>query len=100
MSFRTPASSRQPTLDAYVRVLNRPGFQRALWNSVVIAFGSLVLTLVVAVPAAYAFARFRFRGRHLCCSSRCLPMLVPKVGLMFPLFLLAVKVGASTRASS
>jgi len=81
-----------PTLDAYARVLDRAGFRSALWNSVVIAFGSLIVTLIVGVPAAYAFARFRFRGRHFLLLFSLLPMLVPKVGLMFPLFLLAVKV--------
>jgi multiple sugar transport system permease protein len=84
----------QPTIDAYARVLARPGFQRALWNSVVIGFGSLALTLLMGVPAAYAFARFRFRGRHLMLLFALLPLLIPKVGLMFPLFLLAVKLGA------
>lgn len=102
VSFKLPAHvfsspgliPDQPTLDAYARVLERPGFQQALWNSVVIAMGSLVLTLIVGVPAAYAFARFHFRGRHLLLLFSLLPMLVPKVGLMFPLFLLAVNVGA------
>jgi ABC-type glycerol-3-phosphate transport system permease component len=101
VSFKQPAHvfsdpgliPDQPTLNAYARALDRPGFQRALFNSVVIAFGSLVLTLIVGVPAAYAFARFRFRGRHFLLLFSLLPMLVPKVGLMFPLFLLAVKVG-------
>lgn len=101
VSFKQPAHvfsdpgliPSEPTLNAYVRTLDRPGFQRALWNSVVIGFGSLVLTLLIAVPAAYAFARFRFRGRHLLLLFSLLPMLVPKVGLMYPLFLLAVKVG-------
>ena len=101
VSFKEPAHvfsdasliPDDPTLNAYVRTIDRPGFQRALWNSVVIAFGSLILTLVVGVPAAYAFARYRFRGRHLLLMFSLLPMLVPKVGLMFPLFLLAVKVG-------
>jgi|TARA_B110000093_G_C12964855_1_gene409123 ABC-type glycerol-3-phosphate transport system permease component len=101
VSFKEPAHvfsdasliPDDPTLNAYARTIDRPGFQRALWNSVVIAFGSLILTLVVGVPAAYAFARYRFRGRHLLLMFSLLPMLVPKVGLMFPLFLLAVKVG-------
>lgn len=99
VSFKQPAHvfsdpgliPDQPTLDAYARVIDRPGFRAALWNSVVIAFGSLVLTLIVGVPAAYAFARFRFRGRHLLLLFSLLPMLVPKVGLMYPLFLLAVE---------
>lgn len=101
VSFKEPAHvfsdpgliPAQPTLDAYARTLDRPGFQRALWNSVVIAMGSLMLTLAIGVPAAYAFARFRFRGRHFLLLFSLLPMLVPKVGLMYPLFLLAVKVG-------
>lgn len=84
----------EPTLDAFKRVLERPGFQSALWNSVIIAFGSLMLTLLIGVPAAYAFARFRFRGRHLMLLFALLPMLVPKVGLMFPLFLVAVEMKA------
>lgn len=102
VSFKLPAHvfadpgliPDQPTLDAYARVLDRPGFQQALINSVVIAMGSLILTLIVGVPAAYAFARFQFRGRHLLLLFSLLPMLVPKVGLMYPLFLLAVNVGA------
>ena len=84
----------EPTLNAFKRVLDRPGFQSALWNSVIIAFGSLVLTLLIGVPAAYAFARFRFRGRHLMLLFALLPMLVPKVGLMYPLFLVAVDMKA------
>lgn len=98
VSFKEPTAvytnpgliPEDPTLGAYDRVLARPGFQQSLWNSVIIAFGSLALTLLLAVPAAYAFARFRFRGRHLVLLFSLLPMLVPKVGLMVPLFRLAV----------
>ncbi len=102
VSFKEPAQvfadpgfiPDKPTLDAYARVLARPGFQQTLWNSVVIGFGSLVLTLLLGVPAAYAFARFRFRGRHLMLLFALLPLLIPKVGLMVPLFFLAVELGA------
>lgn len=102
VSFKQPAHvfsdpgliPDEPTLDPYIRVLERPGFQKALWNSIVVGFGSLFITLLVGVPAAYAFARFRFRGRHLLLLFSLLPMLAPKVGLMFPLFLLAVELGA------
>ena len=82
------------TLDAYARVLARPGFRTALWNSIVIGAGSLVVTLLLGVPAAYAFARFRFRGRHLLLLFSLLPVLIPKVGLMVPLYRLAVRLDA------
>ncbi len=84
---------RDPSFQAYLDVLARPGFRTALFNSVLIGFGSTVLTLVLAVPAAYAFVRFRFRGRHLLLLFVLLPRLVPGVGIMVPLYRLAATFG-------
>src|SRR3954452_12049728 len=36
-------------------------FMRNLWNSLVLSSGSVLLSLLLGVPAAYAFARFKFR---------------------------------------
>jgi len=83
-----------PTLDAYREILNRQGFKGAFVNSVVVGLGTAILTLLVAVPAAYAFARFRFRGRHLLLLFTLLPRLIPSLGLMVPLYRLAVALGA------
>ena len=90
---------RDPSFQAYLDVLARPGFRTALFNSVLIGFGSTVLTLVLAVPAAYAFVRFRFRGRHLLLLFVLLPRLVPGVGIMVPLYRLAATFGVWTRAT-
>lgn len=83
-----------PTLDGYLSVLEREGFQSAFWNSLIVGLGTAVLTLVIAVPAAYAFARFAFRGRHLLLLFTLLPRLLPGLGLMVPLYRLAVWLGA------
>jgi ABC-type glycerol-3-phosphate transport system permease component len=83
-----------PTLDAYREILARQGFKGAFVNSVVVGLGTAILTLLVAVPAAYAFARFRFRGRHLLLLFTLLPRLIPSLGLMVPLYRLAVALGA------
>ena len=83
-----------PTLDGYLSVLEREGFQSAFWNSLIVGLGTAVLTLVIAVPAAYAFARFAFRGRHLLLLFTLLPRLIPGLGLMVPLYRLAVWLGA------
>ena len=45
------------------------------------------------MPAAYAFARFRFRGRHLLLLFTLLPRLVPSLGIMVPIYRLAVATG-------
>jgi ABC-type glycerol-3-phosphate transport system permease component len=55
--------------------------------------GTTALTILIGVPAAYAFARFRFRGRHLLLLFTLLPRLVPSLGLMVPLYRLAVAAG-------
>jgi ABC-type glycerol-3-phosphate transport system permease component len=83
-----------PTLDGYRSVIEQQGFQGAFINSVVVGLGTALLTLIVAVPAAYAFARFRFRGRHLLLLFTLLPRLIPGLGLMVPLYRLAVALGA------
>jgi ABC-type glycerol-3-phosphate transport system permease component len=83
-----------PTLDGYRSVLERPGFQEAFVNSVLVGLGTALLTVLLAVPAAYAFARFRFRGRHLLLLFTLLPRLIPGLGLMVPLYRIAVALGA------
>lgn len=87
----TPAN---PTLGAYESIIAKPEFRLAFVNSVVVAFGTAALTLLISVPAAYSFARFRFRGRHLLLLFTLLPRLAPSLGLMVPLYRLAVAVGA------
>lgn len=102
ISFKTRAAvsadpgliPSNPTLEGYSSVIEQQGFQGAFVNSVVVGLGTAVLTLLIAVPAAYAFARFRFRGRHLLLLFTLLPRLVPGLGLMVPLYRLAVALGA------
>ena len=48
-----------PTLSAYSEVLHTQG--GALLTSLIIAVGSTLLSLLIAVPAAHALANFRFR---------------------------------------
>jgi multiple sugar transport system permease protein len=46
-------------------------------NSVVTAFGALVLTLVVAIPTSYVIARYRFRGREVVYYAFLVTMFLP-----------------------
>lgn len=82
-----------PNLDAYREVLSSESFIDSFLNSLIVGVGTTLLTIVIGVPAAYAFARFRFRGRHLLLLFTLLPRLVPSLGLMVPLYRLAVAAG-------
>lgn len=83
-----------PNLDAYREVLSSDSFLTSLMNSLIVGIGTTLLTIVIGVPAAYAFARFNFRGRHLLLLFTLLPRLVPSIGIMVPIYRLAVAVGA------
>lgn len=85
---------QNPSFDAYREVLSSPSFTKSFLNSLIVGTGTTVLTLILGVPAAYAFARFRFRGRHLLLLFTLLPRLVPSLGIMVPLYRLAVTLGA------
>ena len=63
----TPPSflPRQWQWDTYAQVLGDERFRAWLQTSLVVAIGSTVLVVLVAVPAAYMTARYRFRGRMI-----------------------------------
>ena len=83
-----------PSFEAYGEVLSSNSFTSSLMNSLIVGIGTTVLTIVIGVPAAYAFARFNFRGRHLLLLFTLLPRLVPSLGLMVPIYRLAIALGA------
>lgn len=67
-----------PTLRAYVRLLlDSPEYFTAFWNSMFQTVGVLLGQLLVAVPAAWAFARFRFPGKNLLWLLYMLLMILP-----------------------
>lgn len=53
----------EPTLSNYREALFEDGVLRTLINSLIIAISTTFLALVLGVPAAFALARFEFRGK-------------------------------------
>lgn len=94
-----------PTLEQYWRLLSPSSdvgreFLTYMLNSVVVSTATTVLGLVVAVPAAYAFSRFRFPGRNLLFYSVLLRNMFPAVVFLMPLFIMMRWLGlVNTHAS-
>ena len=55
---------RAPTAQNYVDIWSVAPLTIYFRNSMVIGLGSTILALLLAIPAAYALTRFRFRGRQ------------------------------------
>jgi len=64
-----------------------------LRNSAIYSVGSLVLTLVVSLPAGYALALTKFRGRKTLLVTTLLVMIMPSATLVLPVFLELNKFG-------
>ncbi|KIF78242.1 ABC transporter permease [Streptomyces sp. 150FB] len=68
------------------------GFQNGVmitWlrNSAIYSGGSLILTLAVSVPAGYALALTKFRGRKTLLTITLVTMIMPQATLVLPVFL-------------
>lgn len=65
----------------------------AMGNSLIVALSVVVLNLLVAVPAAYAMAKIRFRGRTSSIYFMLTTRVIPDIALVVPFFLFIRKLG-------
>lgn len=82
------------TLDNFDRLLGpasqySSGFYHAVGSSLIQASGTTLLTLLIALPAAYAFARLRFRGGRALLVIITVTLAIPVYLVLIPLFQLA-----------
>ncbi|MGJ9383760.1 carbohydrate ABC transporter permease [Salipaludibacillus sp. CF4.18] len=62
------------------------GIGRVLFNSLFVSGLYVVLALVVSATAAYAFAKFEFKGRNVIFTIFLLSMMIPYQATLIPLF--------------
>ncbi|MBY5566113.1 carbohydrate ABC transporter permease [Rhizobium leguminosarum] len=75
-----------PTIDNFITVLNNSYFPIYLWNGLKLAALSGLGVLIVALPAAYAFSRFQFRGKGLSMMGLLLFQMISPLVIMVPLY--------------
>ncbi len=83
----------EPTLANYREALFEDGVLRTLINSLVIAVCTTALALVLGVPAAFALARFEFRGKRDLWFWFITNRMVSPIVLALPFFLIARNLG-------
>lgn len=84
---------RHPTLDHYRTLFARLDVARYALNSLAIAAGVTVLSVLINALAGYAFAKLRFRGRDPLFGLLLSAMLIPGQVGMLPLFLILKGLG-------
>jgi len=96
-SFKTPetmfaATRWQFTLGNYVSVM-QAGFGRNILNSLVLCVSSVLISTAIAVNAAYAFSRRRFRWKRALFGSVLFGQAFPWIILVTPIFILFARLG-------
>lgn len=88
-----PAWLFTPTLANYWEVLFEDRVGVALVNSIIVAVSTTALAVLLGAPAAYALARFEFRGKTDLWFWFITNRFVSPVVLAFPVFLISREVG-------
>ncbi|MFE1996259.1 carbohydrate ABC transporter permease [Streptomyces parvulus] len=94
-------SAKDFTLSTYQDVLRSSdsggqGFLKFLLNSALVSLGTVALTLVAAVPGAYAVSRLKFFGSRQVSALFLAVYLFPTTLLAVPLFVIFAKIGLSS----
>ena len=94
--FSTPYSfwPENGSFEAYRTMwVSVPSFGRYIFNSLFISAVSTVIVLILVVPAAYAFARFRFKGMAMVLGAFLAVSMFSGAVLLIPLFRLMRTLG-------
>jgi len=83
-------------LDSYKQIFGLPTSRGEIYinalvylkNSLIIALITMLLTMLMAIPAAYALSRFKFRGRSAFVLFLLVAQMLPSVLMVIPLFVL------------
>jgi alpha-1,4-digalacturonate transport system permease protein len=101
-SFKTTSelAERPPSLlpnsinlDNYTTALESFNFFVYLRNSVIVVAGATLLTLVINSMAAYAFAKFNFRGRDVLFLITLATIMIPLQVILIPVYLVTSQLG-------
>lgn len=101
-SFKTPVelARRPPTIlpahfgpDNFAEALGAFDFARYLSNSVIVTVAATVLTLVINSLAAYALAKYRFRGRDALFLLTLATIMIPLQVILLPVYQMVSSLG-------
>ena len=78
---------------SYIELFRDFNFGRYIAVSALVSLATVAITLLFAIPGAYAVARLRFQGRKVLSRSILMIYLVPAIVLVIPLYVIFSKLG-------
>jgi|TARA_B110000196_G_scaffold318217_1_gene333065 arabinogalactan oligomer/maltooligosaccharide transport system permease protein len=83
----------QFSTEHFSKILHGESFWIWLRNSIIVSVGTTILGLALAIPAGYAFSRFKFSGREPAMFSFLLVQMFPGIIILVPYFLVMKSLG-------
>lgn len=80
-----------PTLENYTNVLVRTDYFKAFFDNIIVSGGSVILSVLVGVPAAYGFARYNFKSKEFWAGQILGFKFAPEILVVLPLFMIYQK---------
>lgn len=86
--FTTPISyfPENPTLENYITLFKEVDVWGLAANTLIVAFFAIILSITVSVLAAYAFARYPFKGLRIVYSLLVFSAMLPVIMTLIPMF--------------
>ena len=88
-----PKLKFEPIWDNYVELWETDKFREAFINSAIVTSLGVTLAIVLAIFAAYALNRMRFRGKKLIAIWLLLAYMLPEFLFIIPMYVLYQKIG-------
>jgi multiple sugar transport system permease protein len=85
-----------PTFQAFVDMWSTVPLGKYLLNSLIVSSAAAVFSVVIAIFAAFAISRYRFRGRGFFSVAVLSTQMFPGILFLLPLFLIYVNLGTAT----
>ena len=79
--------------NSYFVIFNTYNFGRYIFISSLVSVGTVIITLIFAIPAAYAVARLNFFGKTFLSSSILIIYMFPAIVLVIPLYTVFSQLG-------
>ncbi len=91
---------RRPTLQNFVRVIEREDLLTNIRNSLVVALTTTAITIAVSALAAFSIVRYRYPGRELIGRFILFKYLLPTAMLFVPLYAIVTALGLGNTLQS
>ena len=87
------------TLQNYVYLLKEDAVKWLL-NTIIVVGGTVVISVLLSITAGYAFGIYKFKGGKLLWTAYLSQLMIPRISLIIPLFVIIKKLGISGKLSA